>query len=133
MNQACYCIPFRTAARKVSALYNQALEPVGVNIAQFSMLRKIRKAKEISITELGKVCELDRSTAGRNVRVLEKMGLVQFIKGEDHRETTVSLSENGHQTLEDGELLWEKSQVEVENKLGGPEKAQDFLELLKSL
>ncbi|MCM3176787.1 MarR family winged helix-turn-helix transcriptional regulator [Cytobacillus horneckiae] len=131
MSKECYCIPLRTASRKVSAYYNRALEPVGVNIAQFSMLRKIRRAYMITITELSKVCELDRSTVGRNVKVLEKMEAVQLIPGDDQRETTVKLTDHGHQILKDGDDLWEQAQVDIEEKLGGKDNVDNLLELLK--
>ena len=41
MKTICYCAAVRTGARKTTALYNTALEPAGVTVAQFSLLRKI--------------------------------------------------------------------------------------------
>ena len=77
MVNQCYCIALRAAARKATSIYDTALEPTGVNIAQFSLLRSIKRATAVSLTELGRMTDLDRSTVGRNVKVLERMGLVR--------------------------------------------------------
>ncbi len=118
MKTKCYCTSLRIAARKVTALYDAALEPVGVNVAQFGMLRRIERAGEVSITELGRLCELDRSTTGRNVKVLERMSLVKTLPGRDHREAMVSLSSGGRRALAEGDRHWRSAQAEIEAKLG---------------
>jgi DNA-binding MarR family transcriptional regulator len=74
MTSPCYCSLLRTATRKVGAVYDNALAPLGINIAQYSLLRLVEHCQPVSFTELGRIAELDRSTVGRNVRVLERMG-----------------------------------------------------------
>lgn len=118
MTSDCYCIVLRQAARKVSATYDAALEPVGVNIAQFSMMRKVARKGQVSLTELGRMTELDRSTVSRNVRVLERSGLVGLSTGKDQREAEVSLTESGQKVLADGAPLWDAVQAKMEAVLG---------------
>ena len=43
----CYCVALRKAARKVTSLYDAALEPTGVNLAQFSLLRTIERQQSL--------------------------------------------------------------------------------------
>ena len=64
METICYCAAVRTAARKTTALYDSILEPAGVTLAQFSLLRKVKRAGTVSLTKLGQLTELDRSTIG---------------------------------------------------------------------
>ncbi|WP_119268629.1 MarR family winged helix-turn-helix transcriptional regulator [Taklimakanibacter deserti] len=128
MKSQCYCNSLRTAARKVTALYDQALASVGVNLSQFSMLRRLERAGEVSITELSRLCELDRSTTGRNVKVLERMGLVTAVAGEDQREATLSLSKRGRHVLDEGAPHWKRAQDEIERKLGS-RRARELLSL----
>lgn len=125
----CYCTVLKAASRRLAAMYDEALEPVGVNIAQFSLLRRIRRAGTVTLTELGRLAELDRSTIGRNVRVLERMGLVALGRGEDHREAVVSLTPAGHKALDDGEPLWDGVQDAIEARIGG----KGVMELLTEL
>ena len=127
----CYCVALRKAARKVTSLYDAALEPTGVNLAQFSLLRTIERAAPVSLTELGRMTELDRSTVGRNVRLLQRMGLVRVAPGADQREATVSLDEPGLEILRRGAPLWDEAQRKIEASLG-PAAAQ-MRRLLQSL
>ncbi|RYE33504.1 MAG: MarR family transcriptional regulator [Hyphomicrobiales bacterium] len=118
MHPACFCLQLRKAARKIGSRYDAALAPVGINIAQYSLLRTIARREPISLTELGRKLELDRSTMGRNVRVIEKMGLVELGRGEDQREATVALRYRGHEVLRAAEPLWAHCQEEVGQRLG---------------
>ena len=97
---------------------NSILEPAGVTLAQFSLLRKIKRAGTVSLTGLGRLAELDRSTIGRNVRALEKLGLVSMASAEDHREAAVRLTAEGERTLRVGAPLWDEAQRRVEAALG---------------
>ena len=45
MASVCYCSSLRAAARKTTALYDAALAPVGINVAQFGLLRRIERAQ----------------------------------------------------------------------------------------
>ncbi len=128
----CYCISLRTAARKVSALYDDALAPVGINIGQLSMLRKIEKSSPLSLTELGRLSDLDRSTVGRNAKVLERMHLVQAVAGEDHREAALTLTAAGTKALAEAAPLWERAQATIECAMDGG-KAAHLLTLLDAL
>jgi DNA-binding MarR family transcriptional regulator len=114
----CYCILLRKASRRLSARYDEALAPLGINISQFSLLRNIERKQPISLTELGGIMELDRSTIGRNTKVLERMGLVTSVTGEDQREALLSLSDNGMDLLEEATPVWENVQVELDDQVG---------------
>ena len=118
MGYACYCAAVRAASRKMTALYDGALAPGGINIAQFSLLRRIERAGALSLTELGRRAELDRSTIGRNVRVLEKLALVRLASAKDQREAAVSLTEAGRDALKRAAPLWEEAQARIESALG---------------
>lgn len=100
------------------AFYDEAIAPVGVNISQFSLMRTIRRAEPVTLTELGRLTELDRSTMGRNVRVLEKMKLVRLSRGEDQREAVVTISAAGQKVLDDGAPLWDGAQQALDERLG---------------
>ena len=133
MSSQCYCALLRGAARKVTAMYDDALTPVGVTLAQFRLLRLIERAPgPLSLTELGRVAELDRSTMGRNVRLLQRKDLVRIAPGGDQREATVSLEEAGRQALRDATPLWSDAQRRIETVLG-TDTARQLQILLQSL
>jgi DNA-binding MarR family transcriptional regulator len=124
MTTICYCAAVRTAARKTTALYDSILEPAGVTLAQYSLLRKIERAGSVSLTKLGQLTELDRSTVGRNVKALEELGLVRSGAAKDQREAAVKLTLAGAKTLRRAFPLWEEAQRRVEAALGATGASQ---------
>ncbi len=120
----CICIDMRKASRKLTAFYDDALAPTGINIAQFSLLRKLRRHGELSLTALAELVELDRSTLGRNLRVLEKMGLVELKPGKDQRESMAALTSSGRMTLSAGDPLWDRAQADIAKRIGADGVAQ---------
>jgi DNA-binding MarR family transcriptional regulator len=118
MRTICYCAAVRAAARKTTALYDEALEPAGVNLAQYSLMRNIERAGTVSLTELGRMAELDRSTVGRNVKVLQRLRLVRLTPAKDQREAAVSLTAAGREAIRRGAPLWDEAQRRIETVLG---------------
>jgi DNA-binding MarR family transcriptional regulator len=114
----CACTRVRRAARSLTDLYDQAIEPVGLRITQFSVLRTIARMGPVSISKLASEMALDRSTLGRNLAILERRRLVSLSEGDDLRERTVTLTARAHRLLAQAIPLWEKAQERVERLLG---------------
>ncbi|CAN7432055.1 MarR family transcriptional regulator [Bosea sp. LjRoot9] len=132
MSIDCYCTVLRSATRRMAAFYDEAMAPLGINIAQFSLLRSIARLEPVILTELGRRMELDRSTIGRNVRVLERMGLVKLGSGKDRREATVTLTEAGRRVLQEAAPLWETAQAALEARMG-VKATQELREILNRI
>ncbi|UVJ42883.1 MarR family transcriptional regulator [Pseudomonas sp. LS1212] len=129
----CFCTHLRRAARGVSRHYDDALERFGINVAQFSLLRSIQRLDQPSISSLAEAVGLDRSTLGRNLRVLESAGLVQLSEGEDLRNRLVLLTPEGRTRLQAALPAWEEAQQQLLDKLGVERRNALFatLELLE--
>jgi len=108
----------------MTAVYDDALATAGINLAQFSLLRNIDRHAPVSLTRLGDIVELDRSTLGRNVRVLERMGLAAIEAGSDQREAAVALTTAGKATLDRSLKLWSDAQNGIHRKIGAQGVAQ---------
>jgi DNA-binding MarR family transcriptional regulator len=133
MKTDCYCTSVRAASRRITARYDAALLPTGVNVAQWGLLRRLDPGSSISIKELADRAELERSTVARNLRVLEKDGFVQLGASEgDRRAANIALTDKGVAALKRGEPLWQQAQAEIEQQLGSAE-ARDLRSLLLSL
>src|SRR5260370_7100668 len=69
----CTCTTVRHAAQTLTEVYDRVLAPSGLKITQYMLLRSILSGEtEKSITELAQELGSDRSTTGRNLRVLER-------------------------------------------------------------
>ncbi|EIM17344.1 MULTISPECIES: MarR family winged helix-turn-helix transcriptional regulator [Pseudomonas] len=128
----CLCTNLRRAARGVSRFYDGALDGFGINVAQYSLLSNLRRLDQPSISSLAEAMGLDRSTLGRNLRVLEGEGLVRLSEGEDQRNRIVQLTEEGQQRLLAALPAWEAAQQRLIDRLGA-EKRETLLALLNEL
>jgi len=70
------------------------------------------------MTQLADIVQLDRSTLGRNLRVLERLGLVHLSDGEDERTKTIGLTAAGSRKLEAALPLWANAQRRMKKRLG---------------
>ncbi|HVY52633.1 MAG TPA: MarR family winged helix-turn-helix transcriptional regulator [Devosia sp.] len=114
----CICVALRKASRRLTARYDAAVAPAGISLAQFSLLRNVRRHAPLSITRLSQIVELDRSTLGRNLRVLARMGLLTLAPGADRRQETVSLTPAGQAVLARATPLWQAVQDDIRHTLG---------------
>ncbi|MOA10157.1 Organic hydroperoxide resistance transcriptional regulator [compost metagenome] len=128
----CLCTKLRRATRNVTRLYDDALAGVGLNVAQYSLLKHLARLDQPSITSLAEAMGLDRSTLGRNLKVLEAKGLVQLDGGEDQRNRLVSLTPAGRLVLEQALQAWEQVQQDMGQRIG-PEKRAALMALLDDL
>jgi DNA-binding MarR family transcriptional regulator len=126
------CTNLRRAARGVSRYYDGALDGFGINVAQYSLLNNLLRLDQPSISSLAEAMGLDRSTLGRNVRVLEAAGLVCLQEGDDQRNRLVLLTEAGHERLVAALPAWEAAQQRLIDRLG-VEKRETLLALLNEL
>jgi DNA-binding MarR family transcriptional regulator len=114
-------------------MYDAALQPAGVNIAQLALLRRLSDTTALSVEELARAAELERSTVTRNVRVLEKQGLVEIGESEkDRRTVTILLTPRGVETLRRSEPLWDEAQRRFEEQIGA-DNAKALRSLLQAV
>jgi DNA-binding MarR family transcriptional regulator len=114
----CFCINLRQASQTITEFYDTALEPSGLKITQFSVLKAARYLEPVSISALAEYLGLDRTTLGRNLRILERDELVTLELGQDHRERTVRLTESGQVTYRSAYPLWKQAQQKITEGLG---------------
>lgn len=109
----CLCILARRSARSLTDLYDRALEPSGLKVTQFSLLRAIDRMENSSLTDIALATGLDRSTLGRNLRVLEKDGLVSLSQGMDERTRVPVLTVHAKKALRIAQPLWDEMQEKM--------------------
>lgn len=110
----CYCTLARRSARALTEFYDTALAPSGLRITQYSLLRAIERLEQPSLTQVASATGLDRSTLGRNLRVLEKAGLVTLGPVRDERSRIAELTPRARHALEIARPLWTEAQARVD-------------------
>lgn len=122
-DDTCLCTGLRQAAHAITQIYDTALAPSGLKITMFRVIRRLSEAGEPTISELAKIVGLDRSSLGRNLKVLERDRLVTFLGGTDERSKVVQLTARGRKALEIALPLWRGVQKRMKSTLGAEKDA----------
>jgi DNA-binding MarR family transcriptional regulator len=133
----CYCTQFRRTSGALTKIYDEALEPVGLRITQFSLLRGLGRLGTATLTQLAEESALDLTTISRNVRLLIERGWVDVLPVEkDKREKRLSLNESGKAAVKNAMPQFRRAQSRIEKHmkdyLRGPTEAQ-LIEALETL
>lgn len=118
----CACTAIRRAARGITECYDRILAPSGLLSTQFSLLRNIERIGTANISTLAKAVQLDRTTLGRNLRVLEAAELVVLSTDIDQRARTIQLTRKGKNALKTAFPLWTIAQEQVRDLLSKVER-----------
>ena len=116
--QNCACFNIRKSARVITKHYDDSLQSLELKPTQFTILSVLSSVDAITVTDLADVMILDRTTLTRNLRPLEKQGMINTVAGEDRRTRMISLSKKGLNKLEKAIPLWKQAQIQVTEYLG---------------
>ena len=125
----CACLQLRKATRVVTQLYDEALRPVGLRSTQLPILVTLAAHGSLSTTELGDSLVLDRTTLIRNLRPLQRRGLIEVGREQGRRTHKAALTEAGHKATAAAIPLWAEAQSRVTDGIG----PRQSLEMQRSL
>jgi len=130
LSQECACATLRKTSRTLTRMYDDALKPSGLLATQYIALVAIQRDQPATMGQLAETMVMDRTTLTRNLKPLEKSGLIVSGKGEDQRTHVVSLTLKGKTAMEKAFPLWRKVQTHVATTLG-PKRLAHLLSDLK--
>jgi len=114
----------RLAARHITAFLDRELAASGLGVAQLGLMAQIAAAADDTLGALARRSGLEQSTLSRNLRTLERDGLVEIAAVEaDLRRRAVWLTETGARRLEAAIPLWRKAHAKLARRLS-PEGAR---------
>ena len=114
----CVCFAMRKAARSITQFYGRFLSNSGVGASQYSILKIAYIADGIPISKMAEIAVMERTTLTRNLRPLEKQGLIAIQQGVDRRGKIVKITKKGISLLKKVQPKWEQAQLEMEKRLG---------------
>ena len=117
----CLCHNLRSASRKITLVYDDAMRSVGIRATQFSLLATIDGVggeNLATVTKLADQMGMDRTTLTRNLAVAEAQKWVTIRQGSDLRERVITLTPAGRRKLQEAMPLWKSAQKRVVEKLG---------------
>jgi len=116
----CNCTALRKATRRVSQLYDSALEPCGLRTTQRSILMQIaRSGNPPPLGELAEALVMDRGALTHTLKPLQRDRLIEIrIDPEDRRNRLVALTAAGRKKIEESTTLWKRAQAGFETAFG---------------
>ncbi len=132
INPQCCCFGLRKVTRAITQCYDRYLEPAGIRATQFTLLVELSGSNGKTLTEMAEGMVMDRTTLTRNLKPLEKAGLITIMKLSDRRSKGYVLTEKGRLAIDTGIPLWRRAQEQIISKLGN-DRYHRFLTELKSV
>lgn len=109
--RTCVVYNLRRASRAVTQLYEEHLKPSGLLPTQFTLLAAVRVLGPVQMSVIAEELVLDRTTLTRNIRPLEREGLVSIISAKsDQRMREISITNKGLKKLEQAIPCWQEAQ-----------------------
>src|SRR6185312_769808 len=112
----CNATALRKASRRLTQLYDSALEPSGLRSTQFAILIELNAGwtSPPTVAELAAALVMERSALGHTLRPLERDALISLQPGEDRRQRYVVITAKGKTKCKEGIRLWEAAQRRFE-------------------
>jgi DNA-binding MarR family transcriptional regulator len=115
------CVGFRLrkATRMVSQFYDQALQPFGFTGPQFSLLAHLPRGRQVAVGQLAEELGMEASTLTRNLRPLQRRGLLTLVEAPYDRRVKLVLSTKAGQELFAKAIpAWRTARSRLENAIG---------------
>src|SRR5438552_13757699 len=114
----CVCFNLRWVTRAVTQFYDAEMRRHGIRPTQGSILVSLQTKDSWTMAELSDWLGMDRTTLVRNLRPLQRDGLVRAVGGGRGGSVEVSITAKGRKKVEEADLTWRSTQSAVVNTLG---------------
>ena len=89
------CSSFRRTSRALTQLYEEALQPLGLRVTQFTILQALALAGEVTQGQLGEMLAMDSTTLTRTLTIMRRHGWIAERRGKDRRQRWLRLAKAG--------------------------------------
>src|SRR3954464_13864031 len=114
----CVCFNLRWVTRTVTQFYDAEMRRHGIRPTQGSILASLQAKDSWSMAELSDWLGMERTTLVRNLRPLQRDGLVQISGGGRGGRVEVSISAKGRKQIEKLAPAWKSAQTAAVKTLG---------------
>jgi len=114
----CLCLASRRAARTITRSFDKHLRPTGLRATQFSLLVVLTLRGKSTITDLAEALGVERTTASRNLALVEGRGLVRINPGADARSREAEITAKGKAAISKALPAWQAAQKAVLSAVG---------------
>jgi len=114
----CVCFNLRWVTRAVTQFYDAEMRQHGIRPTQGSILAALQSKNSWTMAELSDSLGMDRTTLVRNLRPLERDGLVEAAGGGRGKLVALAITAKGRKQIEKLTPAWKSAQNAVVKTLG---------------
>lgn len=114
----CLAVRLRLLNRSVTRLYDAALRPYSITIAQLNLLASVANLQPIPSGKLADLLSLEISTLSRNARLMESAGWLEISAADHGNGRVLSLTPAGEGKLAELGPAWHEAQNEAVKLIG---------------
>jgi DNA-binding MarR family transcriptional regulator len=125
IGKKCLCARVQRASRAIGRWFDEAFRPVGLNNWQFTLLMTLNRPSPLTVNGLAEELGMDRTTTTKNLRPLERRGLLEIRQDEeDARVRRIVLTDAGGALLAKAFGHWQAANDAVAASLKGGDLAR---------
>jgi DNA-binding MarR family transcriptional regulator len=114
----CLAARVRLLNRTITRVYDAALRPQGITVAQLNLLATIANLGPATAHDVSEALSMEISTLSRNARLMEKEGWIEIVPAERGNGIVLSVSRAGLRKLARAKPAWKAAQREARKLLG---------------
>jgi DNA-binding MarR family transcriptional regulator len=114
----CVCFNLRRVTRAVTQFYDSEMRRHGIRPTQGTILASLQARNSWNMAELSDWLGMDRTTLVRNLRPLQRDGLVQISGGGHGNRVEVAITAKGRKQIEKLAPAWKAAQSAMVKILG---------------
>ncbi len=114
----CLAVRVRMLSRTITAIYDDALRPLGLTVGQLNILVVIAKRGPIAPGGVARRLNMEKSTVSRNIERMRTHGWLTVSAGESGSKQQLALTRQGKALLEKSVPAWEEAQTQARAVLG---------------
>ena len=108
----------RLLSRTITAIYDDALRPLGLTAGQLNVLVFVAKLGPVAPKDVAFQLNMEKSTVSRNVMRMAEKGWLSLTEADSGRGKVLELSAKGRRLVEKSVPLWTQAQERTTAMLG---------------
>ncbi len=125
MAEECLAVRVRMLSRRLSRIYDTALRPLGLTVAQLNLLSVIEVVGSAPSSRVAELLGMEISTLSRNAHIMESEGWISVNQAERGNGRILTLRAAGVEKLSESKPAWEEAQAQARDLLG-PDGSRDL-------
>ena len=114
----CVCFNLRWVTRAVTQFFDAEMRRHGIRPTQVAVLQALNAKEDWSMADLSDWLGMDRTTLVRNLRPLQRDGLVEVAGGGRGSKVELSITATGRQKIKESMPAWRTAQNAAVKTLG---------------